>query len=79
MYGKKCFAIRGDSECIAAIIFEATYLFEDSDDPMGDLRDLLQELGDSKQDQLGLGLITYWPHIEWDESEVETEKETVAE
>jgi hypothetical protein len=62
MYGKQCVAVKVDSD---AQLWElAVALTEVEVFP-----------GDPKTDSFGLGIVAYWPSIEWDASAVEQEEE----
>jgi hypothetical protein len=60
MYGKECVSISGDVSAwdVARALWFCNF---DSDD---------LDIPEPKQDQLGLGIVLYWPSYEWPKEEV---------
>jgi len=75
MYGKECFGIETGRYVnpITVIIAIVTELIENGEN------DLVEELGYCRQDNMGLGTITYFPNIEWGIQAPEDEEERLKE
>jgi hypothetical protein len=65
MYGRKCIGISHKDTTAEVITRLAAYLLESvNDDAIENAAAILRSLKDARQDNLGLGTITYWPNIE---------------
>jgi hypothetical protein len=65
MYGRRCIGISHKDTAAEMMTRLAAYLLENlNDDVIENAAAILRRLKDARQDNLGLGTITYWPDIE---------------
>lgn len=66
MYGRRCVAVDlNDNQSAADTVLEIIHAAVTSGDVSpNDLIHLLEMLGDSKADSMGLGQVLYWPHLQ---------------
>jgi len=72
MFGKECLAVVPDFETSAAdviALFQEHLLSDVMRDPQEfdykKAAEFVAMLRESRQDSMGLGIVIYWPHIEW--------------
>lgn len=73
MYGSECIAIDGDeAECqaaLSALISEQISQVSDGDTTRDDAREFVTLLMEYKTDNMGKGIVMYWPGIEYKDDE----------
>lgn len=86
MFGKQCIGVETNSvavilqELAVVIMEEVAQVVSDNhgcdDEPVHEEdRDLMRSLFDYRTDNMGLGMIVYWPRIEYVETNVENDDE----
>lgn len=63
MYGRTCTAMVVDNNAMRALTRLITTLY--AENAMEDVDCLLEEMGNVKIDNMGLGAVVYWPDIAW--------------
>jgi len=79
MYGRKCLSFnleRDENEFDAFLsIAEAIQSYVESHDDGMELEDITPYFMGAKSDSMGLGLVVYFPEIEWEDSDDDEEDE----
>lgn len=75
MYGKKCLAVYGDAgSAQSTLLAVINYLIDSvADESMerAEASEVAEELLGYRQDSMGLGVVYYWPGVEYKEKEEE--------
>lgn len=74
MYGDECASLRLDRDesvfVVMASITEAAFSRHEYDgDIKFDIGEWLELMGKTKTDNMGLGMVIYWKHMKWDDSD----------
>lgn len=71
MYGKRCLGVTCDNPMATLLSMIDSFTSQAGD--MGEVQDLIQELGRPQTDSMGLSSILYFPDVEWQEPEHDDE------
>lgn len=68
MNGKYCLAVEsGDNNIILDVINELCIFDGSEADQLEKIQEVCEMLRDCKTDSMGMGGITYWPNIDWED------------